>query len=377
MEVKQYKISTLEDCKKIIGIKADWVLCFGAKTILENREIIDNILYTFDSAEIAFCSTAGEICQKCGVCENSMVINAIKFEHTKLQSAIVNVKNFNNSYDAGKSIAEKLDQQDLKHIFILSDGSNVNGSELVKSMNEYFHSDVVITGGLAGDDIKFEYTLTSLNDHPSRGNIIAFGLYGDHIQITHGTMGGWDSFGLAKTVTKSIANELFEIDGKNALELYKEHLGKYSEGLPETALLFPLSVKMNDDGDVVVRTILSINFEKKSMIFAGDIPEGSKVRFMLANFDRLIDAAGTAAKSSLMSLSNSAPQLAILISCVGRKVVLGGRVDEEVEAVMKVLGPNIPITGFYSYGEISPLKEGTSCQLHNQTMTITCFQEIQ
>lgn len=377
MEVKQYKISTLEECKKIIGIKADWVLCFGAKSLLENREIIDNILHTFDSAEIAFCSTAGELCQKCGVCENSMVISAIKFNQTKLQSAIVNIKNFNNSYDAGKSIAEKLDQQDLKHIFILSDGSNVNGSELVKSMNDYFKSSVVITGGLAGDDTKFEYTLTSLNDHPSRGNIIAFGLYGDHIQITHGTMGGWDSFGLAKTVTKSTGNELFEIDGKNALELYKEHLGKYSEGLPETALLFPLSVKMNDDGDVVVRTILSINFEKKSMIFAGDIPEGSKVKFMLANFDRLIDAAGTAAKSSLMSLSNSAPQLAILISCVGRKVVLGGRVDEEVDAVIKVLGPDIPTTGFYSYGEISPLKEGTSCQLHNQTMTITCFQEIQ
>jgi hypothetical protein len=376
MEVKQYKISNLEECNKIASVKTDWVLCFGAKALLENPDIINCILQKFNGAEIAFCSTAGEICQKCGVCENTMVISAIKFDHTKLQSALVNIKNFSNSYNAGKSIAEKLDEKDLKHIFILSDGSNVNGSELVKSMNDYFKSNVVITGGLAGDDTKFEYTLTSLNDQPSRGNIIAFGLYGDHIQITHGTMGGWDSFGLAKTVTKSIGNELFEIDGKNALELYKDHLGKYSEGLPETALLFPLAVKMNDEGDVVVRTILSINFEKKSMIFAGDVPEGSKVRFMLANFDRLIDAAGTAAKSSLISITDTLPQLAILISCVGRRVVLGGRVDEEVEAVMKVLGPSVPLTGFYSYGEISPLKEGTSCQLHNQTMTITCFLEI-
>jgi hypothetical protein len=376
MKIKQFKITNLEECQIIDAEKADWVLCFGAKALLENREIISTLLDKFMGAEIAFCSTAGEICQKCGVGNDTMVITSIKFQHTKLKSTIVNIQNFANSYDAGKSIAETLNDKSLKHIFILSDGSNVNGSELVKSMNEYFKSNVVITGGMAGDDTRFDYTLTSLNDFPSRGNIMAFGLYGDKIKIAHGSMGGWDSFGLAKTVTKSVGNELFEIDGRNALELYKEHLGKYSDDLPGAALLFPLAVKMNESGDVVVRTILSINNEKNSMIFAGDVPEGSKVRFMLANFDRLIDAAGTAAKSSLISIANAKPQLAILISCVGRKIVLGGRVDEEVGAVIDVLGGDIPITGFYSYGEISPLKEGTSCQLHNQTMTITCFQEV-
>jgi len=376
MKVKQFKITNLEECHKISAEQADWVLCFGAKALLENQEITKTLLDKFKGAEIAFCSTAGEICQKCGVCDHTMVITAVTFEHTKLRSAIVNIQNFANSYDAGKSLADTLNDKSLKHIFILSDGSNVNGSELVKSMNDFFKSSVVITGGLAGDDTRFEYTLTSLNDLPSRGNIIAFGLYGDKIQIAHGSMGGWDSFGLAKTVTKSEGNELFEIDGRNALELYKEHLGKYSDDLPGAALLFPLAVKMNDNGDVVVRTILSINNEKSSMIFAGDVPEGSKVRFMLANFDRLIDAAGTAAKSSLISIANAEPQLAILISCVGRKIVLGGRVDEEVGAVIDVLGTDVPMTGFYSYGEISPLKEGTSCQLHNQTMTITCFQEV-
>jgi len=376
MEVKQFKVSNLDDCKKIDDINADWVLCFGAKSLLEDNNIISSLLQKFKTAEIAFCSTAGEICQKCGVSENCIVISAIKFAQTKLKSTIINIKDFSDSYEAGKSIAKKLNDKDLKHIFILSDGSKVNGSELVKSMNNFFKSKVVITGGLAGDGTKFDYTLTSLNDYPSRGNIIAFGLYGDNIQITHGTMGGWDSFGLSKIVTKSVGNELFEIEGVNALELYKEYLGKYSTGLPGTALLFPLAVRMNDEGDVVVRTILSINNERKSMIFAGDIPEGSRVRFMLANFDRLIDAAGSAARSCMIKDTDTLPQLAILISCVGRKVVLGGRVDEEVDAVMSVFGPKVPITGFYSYGEISPLNKGTSCQLHNQTMTITCFQEI-
>jgi len=125
-----------------------------------------------------------------------------------------------------------------------------------------------------------------------------------------------------------------------------------------------------------VRTIQSINEEDQSMIFAGDIPEGSKVRFMKANFDRLIDAASLAAKTSLTTLQEMSPKVAILISCVGRKLILGSRIDEEVEAVREILGQGTLITGFYSYGEISPVNESTKCELHNQTMTITCFEEI-
>ena len=157
--------------------------------------------------------------------------------------------------------------------------------------------------------------------------------------------------------------------------MYKEYLGKYAAELPGSALLFPLAVRINDEEDAVVRTILSINNEKNSMIFAGDVPVGSKVRFMKANFDRLIDAASTAAKSTLVELHNSKPQLALLISCVGRKLILGNRIDEEVEAIKDIFQEGTVLTGFYSYGEISPMNPGAACKLHNQTMTITCLEE--
>ncbi|HRG21108.1 MAG TPA: FIST N-terminal domain-containing protein [Saprospiraceae bacterium] len=376
MLVKQFKIKQEEDCDAIESMQANWVLCFGSKHLLENTKLTESILKKFDGAEVAFCSTAGEICCKSGVCESSIVITAISFDQTQLVSKMVNISNFDNSYAAGQALASGFDRNKLQHLFVLSDGSHVNGSELVKSISEYYDNGVLITGGLAGDDTRFESTLIGLNGAPSKGNIVAFGLYGDHIIVTHGSKGGWDSFGLTKTITKSSANELFEIDGKNALDLYKEHLGRFSEGLPGTALLFPLMVRLSESGDAVVRTILSINYEKNSMVFAGDVPEGSKVNFMMANFDRLIDAAGSAAKSSLATIADESPDLAILISCVGRRLVLGGRVDEEVEAVLEVLGPDVPITGFYSYGEISPLKDSMNCQLHNQTMTITCLKEI-
>ncbi len=178
------------------------------------------------------------------------------------------------------------------------------------------------------------------------------------------------------TVTRSKANKLFEINNENALEVYKKYLGSYADELPGSALLFPLSVKLSATSEPVVRTILSIDSESKSMVFAGDVPEGAKVRFMKANFDKLIDAANNAARQTFNSMLVPNPKLAILISCVGRKIILDTRTEEEVEAVQEVFGKNTLLTGFYSYGEISPFSDNTKCELHNQTMTITTFDEI-
>ena len=127
----------------------------------------------------------------------------------------------------------------------------------------------------------------------------------------------------------------------------------------------------------VVRTVLAVNEEDGSMVFAGDLPQGEYVRLMKANFDRLIDGANDAAEMSKISLKNSDPDLAILISCVGRKLVLKQRVEEELEIIREVIGENASITGFYSYGEICPIKPFEQhCELHNQTMTITLFKEV-
>ena len=135
-------------------------------------------------------------------------------------------------------------------------------------------------------------------------------------------------------------------------------------------------MRLTENDEPVVRTILSVNEADHSMTFAGNMPEGAYARLMKANFDRLVDAASDAATSSFTPFNSHKPELAILISCVGRKLVLNQRVDEEVESVRSVLGPNTKITGFYSYGEISPLTNSVNCELHNQTMTITALSEI-
>jgi hypothetical protein len=232
-----------------------------------------------------------------------------------------------------------------------------------------------VTGGLAGDGARFQQTLVLWDDEPQQGVIAALGLYGDRLKIGYGSLGGWDSFGSERLITRSKGNILYELDGKSALQLYKNYLGDHAQGLPATALLFPLSLRVQENSEPVVRTILSINEDEQSMTFAGDLPEGGYARFMKANFDRLIDGATDAAKTSYEAIGSTSPDLAILISCVGRKLVLKQRVEEEVESVRDVLGERTALTGFYSYGEISPFTPGARCELHNQTMTITTFSE--
>lgn len=351
------------------------VLGFGEKEILASQAVYMQLRAIFPKAQIALCSTAGEIYDR-EVLNDSVSITAIEFEKTKISSASVEISAFDSSYTAGAGLVSKLEQNNLKYVLILSDGSLVNGSELVRGVHSVIADNIPVTGGLAGDGIKFISTLVGLNSEPSHGNMVAIGFYGDFIKIGHGSMGGWETFGVEKTITKSLSNVLFEIDNQNALDIYKKYLGEYADELPGSALLFPLSLKLPNETESIVRTILSIDNNNKTMIFAGDVPIGSKVRFMRANFDKIIDAASGAAENSLVQFNFNEPQLALLISCVGRKIILGKRVDEEVEAVADIFNNKPTIFGFYSYGEISPLKINTKCELHNQTMTITTFKEI-
>ncbi|WP_316632480.1 FIST N-terminal domain-containing protein [uncultured Flavobacterium sp.] len=353
----------------------DLVLGFGSRELLSDEKVFDQLKNKFPASQLILCSSAGEIYEN-EVLDNTISLTAIKFSSTLIKTYEVDITAFENSFQAGSSLIGKFDQENLKLVLILSDGGKVNGSELVNGMNAVKKEEVLIVGGLAGDGSKFEKTIVGLNKSPEQGKIIAIGFYGEELLVSHGSLGGWESFGLERIVTKSESNVLYEIDGRSVLDLYKIYLGKYAEELPGSALLFPLSIKVDGVDEPIVRTILSIDEANQTMTFAGDVPKGSKVRFMKANFDRLIDAASEAA-SSCLEVNSFSPKLALLISCVGRKLILGSRIDEEVEAVSDIFGDKTILSGFYSYGEISPLKPFGECILHNQTMTITCINEIE
>lgn len=358
------------------GLKNDaqLVFVFGATQILENPNIFQEIKKLYPEAHILGCSTAGEICGA-RVYDNSLVVTAIHFESTYIKGARIALEDVGSSFEAGLQLARSIDKENLTHVFVLSDGLNVNGSELVKGLTKNLSEGVTITGGLAADGERFGKTLVFWDDIPKKDTIALIGFYGNNLRIGYGSMGGWDPFGPERYITKSKENVLFELDGKSALEIYKLYLGEHAKGLPATGLFFPLSIRTSSGQTGIVRTILSIDDENQSMTFAGDVPEGAYARFMKANFERIIDGAHGAAKTSFEAINSRSPDLAVLISCVGRKLVLKQRTEEEVETAGDIFGNHTAMTGFYSYGEISPFMPGAQCSLHNQTMTITTFLE--
>lgn len=356
-----------------LAVKASLVLVFGNKKILAESNIYTELRDFFPRAVIAMSSTAGEILQT-EVMDDTVTIAALRFDDVVIQAESVLAQDYVNSYEAGKAILKKFGNSDPGYILILSDGSMVNGSELLRGLNEQRSKHTLITGGLAGDGDAFQHTLVGLNGRPKNGLIAAIGLTGDKLVVGCGSKGGWETFGMEKTITSSEENVLYSIDDKNALALYKHYLGTDAEGLPGSALLFPLAVTLPGQSESVVRTILSIDEEKGSMTFAGNVPVGSKVRLMRANFDKLAWAASAAANMAL-GTEMKKPDFALLISCVGRKLILKTKIEEEVEAVEEVFGKDTNLAGFYSYGELSPLNKQEDCQLHNQTMTITTFYE--
>jgi hypothetical protein len=353
---------------------AQLVLLFGAREALANPDISAAVRIACPDARIVGCSTAGEICGTT-VSEGTVVATAVHFEHTQIRAASRPLADPLESGDVGEQLARDLVGDRLVHVFVLAEGLKINGSELVKGLQRGLPSHVAVTGGLAGDGARFEHTVVCLDGSVMSGAVAAVGFYGNRIRIGYGSMGGWDPFGPDRLVTRSEGNVLYELDGGSALDLYKKYLGSQAADLPASGLLFPLSLRGADGEQRVVRTILGIDESQGSLIFAGDVPQGGYARLMKANVDRLIDGAQGAAAGCHEALGSKTPDLAILISCVGRRLVLQQRTEEEVESVRDVLGESTIISGFYSYGEIAPFSPSAKCELHNQTMTITTLSE--
>lgn len=346
------------------------VLIFASPNIADIQEPLDKLIEGFPTSKFLGCSTAGEIYNDT-LPEERFVVQVLYFENTILKLAHTEIENSDYSYSAGKEIASKLGKP--KAVIVLSDGLNVNGSKLTDALSFYFKDEVMVSGGLAGDDDRFENTWTLVNKVPKSNYITAVGFYGDGFYSAHGSDGGWSSLGLKRKVTASYENTLYELDGQPALKLYKHYLGTRAQGLPATGLLFPLGIY--EDNGIKVRTILSVDEKEQSITFAGDIPNGSIVSLMKSSFKSLTKGAEAAAQKVNENQSNENNYCCLAISCVGRKLILGQRIEDELEAVLSVFPyKNIMQIGYYSYGEISPTFSG-ECDLYNQTMTVMLLGE--
>ncbi|MBZ5585899.1 MAG: FIST C-terminal domain-containing protein [Acidobacteriia bacterium] len=356
-----------------LGGRAQLALLFGDTSLIKRRACFEEIRGAYPKALLFGCSTAGEI-HGSTVSDGSLSVTAAAFEHTGIEAAHVLSDGEQLGYEAGYKLVKSFDPEDLAHVFLLSAGLGCNAGELVAGVADALPAGVAASGGLAGDGDRFRETYVLCGGRPEGSAVAALGFYGSRIRVGYGFGSGWDPFGPDRLITRSKSNVLYEFDGCSALGLYKRYLGEYARGLPATALLFPITVAL-DNGERVVRTILSVSEADQSMTFAGDIPEGRVARFMKANVDHLVDGATAAAGTAAGMAGGGPPQLTILVSCVGRKLVMKQRIEEESEAAREAFGDGPAQTGFYSYGEIAPFALAGPPALHNESMTVTAFRE--
>jgi hypothetical protein len=357
------------------AVNPDLVLVFGSVEHLSNSSLSNSLQAATPNAIPLGCSTAGEISAD-SVDDQTCTLTAVRFEKTKLKQGSTPLNGMADSFAAGERIGRQLAAPDLKAILVFGPGVQINGSALVDGITSVVGMSVPITGGLAGDGGAFKQTFTVGPEGVSDHHVVAVGLCGDDLSFGHGSFGGWEPFGPARKVTRCEGNVLFELDGEPALDVYKRYLGEHAKNLPASGLLFPFAMLGEDHNAIgLIRTILGIDEASGSLTLAGEISRDGYLKLMHASTDKLVNGAEAAAEAAAKMYTGTDDSLAILVSCVGRKLVMGGRVDEEIEAVSDVFGSKSVLTGFYSYGEISPFTPGTSCKLHNQTMTITYLGE--
>lgn len=358
----------------LTALQPQLVLVFGPVEQFGRDDLLPALTAAFPGAALAGCSTAGEI-TAAGVHESHCVVTALAFDAAKVKVASAPLASLAESRAAGEALGAALAGPGLGGVLLFSKGLDVNGSALIEGLVAQVGATVPVSGGLAGDNGAFRQTFVLSSDGVSDSAAVAIGLYGDGIHIGQGSFGGWEPFGPARKVTRSDGNILYELDDEPALNIYKRYLGDYAAQLPASGLLFPFEMLGQDHSALgLIRTILGVDEAAGSLTLAGAIEEGGYLRLMHASTDALVEGAETAARNAAAH-DVQGPAFALLVSCVGRKLVMGDQIDEEVEVVAELLGRDRILAGFYSYGEINPLHGTLDCRLHNQTMTVALISE--
>lgn len=353
---------------------AQLLLIYAAPGLLDDPEVLAPLRADYPGALLFGGSTAGEI-HDGRVLDGSVSAVAVRFDRARVRAASVTASAVADGREAGERLAAALAGEDLVHVLVMFDGLTFRGSDLARGMAARLPPSVSVTGGLAGDGTRYQRTAVLVDGAPRVGAYSALGFYGPGLKAGYGALSGWDPFGPERVVTKARANVLYELDGRSALELYREYLGAHARDLPASGLFFPLMLRTPGRKDGVVRSVQAVDDAAASMTFSDYVPEGSHAQLMKANFHRVIEGAGEAARAARRGLGGAEPELAILNSCIARKMLLKQRVEEEVDGVRDALGPGPTLVGLYTYGEISPLAPETNCALYNHTMSVTLLSE--
>jgi hypothetical protein len=349
--------------------KACWLFCTPRSGV---EELIKGVCEGAGTDQIIGCSTSGEISSS-GLSINSAVLGGIASDC--LDFEIVTVQGLKkDSEAAGRQLAESFSSTP-RLLQIFSDGLTGNGCAILRGIANVFGDSVPVNGGAAGDNGEFVKTLQFCRDRVYSDAVCGIAFYGD-FRLGIGVQSGWAPIGLSKQVTRACGNIVFELNGEPALDVYERFLGQHAKKLPAIGVEYPLgflksSADKNQADHYILRATMSVDRAKRSILFAGEIPEGAIVNMTCGDKTSILEAAGTAAREAISGIGNATPEIIFCYSCMARKIVLGRRTEEEITRIRAEFDSRIPMIGFYTYGEFCPVGRKSSNYMHNETVTLS------
>ncbi len=349
--------------------KACWLFCAPLDGI---EELIKGICQGAGTDQVVGCTTSGEISSD-GLSINSAVLAGIVSDCIDFE--IITVQGLGkDSEAAGRKLAGSFSAKP-RLLQIFSDGLTGNGCAILKGIAEVLGEALPVTGGAAGDNGDFVKTLQFGRGRIHSDAVCGIAFYGG-FRLGTGVHSGWAPIGLSKQVTRAHGKTVYELNGEPALDVFERFLGQHAEKLPAIGVEYPLGfikpvAGANQQGHYVLRATMSVDCKERSITFAGEIPEGAMVNMTCGDKPSILGAAETAAKEARSEIGDTAPGIIFCFSCMARKIVLGPRTVEEIERVQAHFGHQVPIIGFYTYGEFCPFRLATPNYLHNESITLS------
>lgn len=353
-------------------------LVFASRDKLADPKLSEALSRTYPDADVCGCSSGGQILGS-SVVDDDAVVAGLAFERTEVRLATANaIPEGGSARTCGRALGRRLESEELSTILVFADGIDVGGNELVEGLVDSVGPSVTIVGGLAADREDFTRTSVVVNGATRTGQVAAIGFYGSNFHVHTGVCSGWQVFGPHRRVTRAVGNRVYELDGESVVSLYRRYLDDEDfAGLPRTALLFPLQVWPPDAPEKAsIRAVLDMDRDDGALVFGDDIAEGSIAQLMRGSFDRLIDCVGDAAGRAIegISAAKASRSFALIFSCIGRRLILASRTEDEILSIGEVLA-DVPRLGLYSLGEICRPAGSNGAGLHNESVVIAIFSE--
>lgn len=357
------------------------VLVF-ASARFDHAALLDGIRSVAPDAALVGCSTAGEITAD-GPAKRSVVV-------VTLQSNVMTATTGLGRQlaaaprQAGETAAWSVAHgkaQNPRAFLMFPDGISGNAAEALRGVQAVLGTSFPIVGGSAGDDLLFGRTAQYHGGTVLHDSVVGVLLSGA-VTVGIGARHGWRPLGKPRLVTRALANVVHELDGRAAASVYEEYFGKGAEELQRESLarmtiIYPLGMPIPGEEEYLLRNVLKVT-PQGHLVYAGEVPEGSAVRLMMGSKEHALAAARRAAQQAVRGLGAKTPRLALVFGSASRARLFGRNTGAEIRCIQEVVGRDVPIAGFYGYGELAPLSSEQylgQTYYQNETLVVVTLAE--